>query len=385
MYSFSQTDPQPAFRNNFGQCCYGGGKPRHREVAGASLGERIDPAYREVVENAHAFLVDAARRVGRVDRSAILSGADGRLRADVFEQLAAPLVRQTQHCLQGLEREGARLDPALVPSHRDFAQRALHPLILSAPFVFRSYAKPLGYAGDYCMVNQIVDDPRQGPSTYFQIVNVAFLQSAVAIAHRNRIDLLLAFLVRQAERARRAGRPARVLNVGCGPAVEMQRFLSTYAEPEWLSFELVDFNLETLRWTRDRLARIQRQRGSAVSIAYTHESVQRLLKHRPAASAQDEHGYDALYCAGLFDYLSDKICARLTARFAARATPGASLLLTNVHRSNPTRYCMEHLLDWHLMHRDEAGLDALLPAQARQRRLYLDNTGVNVLAEATLA
>ncbi len=382
MYSPSQTDPQPTVHKHVEESRDIAIKTRGADPAG---GARIDPAYRAVVEDLRAFLTDAARKVERVERSARSPEADGKLRTEVFDHLAAPLIRQTQHYLQGLEREGARVDPAVARAHRGFAQRTLHPLILRAPFVYRTYAKPLGYAGDYCMVNQIVDDPRQGPSTYFQIINMVFLQSAVASAHRNRIDLLHAFLVRQADRARLAGRPARILNVGCGPAVEVQRFLASYAEPEWLSFELVDFNAETLHWTRERLSAIQRGRASAARIDYRHESVQQLLKQRPEAGAPPENGYDALYCAGLFDYLSDKICARLTAGFAARAAAGASLLLTNVHRSNPVRYGMEHLLEWHLLYRDEAGLDALLPPRSRQRRLYLDDTGVNVLAEATLA
>jgi len=55
------------------------------------------------------------------------------------------------------------------------------------------------------MVNQLLDDPRQGSSTYFQMVNTAFLQTAVAIAHRNRIDILVDFLKRMADAARHVG------------------------------------------------------------------------------------------------------------------------------------------------------------------------------------
>jgi oligopeptide transport system substrate-binding protein len=74
-------------------------------------------------------------------------------------------------------------------------------------------------------VNQILGDPREGPSTYFQVVNAAFMQTAVATAHRHRIDILVQYLVGLAQQARAAGRPFRVLNVGCGPAEEIARFL----------------------------------------------------------------------------------------------------------------------------------------------------------------
>ena len=40
------------------------------------------------------------------------------------------------------------------------------------------------------MVNQILGNPREGPSTYFELVNFMFLQAGVAQGHRNRVDIL---------------------------------------------------------------------------------------------------------------------------------------------------------------------------------------------------
>ncbi len=46
--------------------------------------------------------------------------------------------------------------PDLVPVHQAFGKRHLHPLILGSPFVYRTLQKPLGYAGDYEMVNMMM-------------------------------------------------------------------------------------------------------------------------------------------------------------------------------------------------------------------------------------
>jgi extracellular factor (EF) 3-hydroxypalmitic acid methyl ester biosynthesis protein len=45
---------------------------------------------------------------------------------------------------------------------------------------------------------------------------------------------------------------------------------------------------------------------------------------------------------------------------------------------------MEHLLEWYLIYRDEAKMEQLLPPQSRERSTYVDATGVNVFAEASL-
>jgi extracellular factor (EF) 3-hydroxypalmitic acid methyl ester biosynthesis protein len=42
---------------------------------------------------------------------------------------------------------------------------------------------------------------------------------------------------------------------------------------------------------------------------------------------------------------------------------------------------MEHLLEWHLIYRDERELESVLPAQREATKLYTDATGVNVFAE----
>ncbi len=340
--------------------------------------------YQIVVNQIRSFLAEVSRWVEQVDLTEAMPKEGERLRADYFFELASPLIEKTKYYFDEFEGEARMVDEELAPVHRNFAQNALHPLLLRAPFVFRTFTKPLGYAGDYQMVNQMLDDPRQGPSTYFQIVNSAFLQTAVARAHRNRIDILVDYLTRLADAARAARRPFRVLNVGCGPAQEIQRFMREYDEPEWLSFELVDFSQETLDWTRERLMSIANETGKRMAIGYTHDSVHQLLKRRLDPAAPETREFDGVYCAGLFDYLSDRVCARLNQHFAQRLRPGGKLLVTNVHASNPERCSMEHVLEWYLIYRDEAGMASIMPDHAGAPRLWTDPTGVNVFAEVAI-
>jgi extracellular factor (EF) 3-hydroxypalmitic acid methyl ester biosynthesis protein len=344
---------------------------------------QIRPGYQIVVNEMRAYLSDVSRWVEQVDLSESLpKDADGKLRMDVFQELALPLVEKTRSYMDTLENEAAKVSEDMVIAHRSFAQSALHPLLLRAPFVHRTFTKPLGYAGDYRMVLQILDDPRQGPSTYFQMVNAAFLQTAVAEAHRNRIDLLVDFLNRTAEAAQQAGKTYRVLNVGCGPAIEIQRFIRDHPHPEYLSFELVDFSEETLNWTREQLTSIIAHTGKPVSINYVHDSVHKLLKRRMDVPSRENREFHAVYCAGLFDYLSDKVCTRLTSLFASRTHSGGSILITNVHADNPMKFVMEHILEWHLIYRDDESFSPFIPPQANNKKIYVDSTGVNIFAEA---
>jgi extracellular factor (EF) 3-hydroxypalmitic acid methyl ester biosynthesis protein len=340
--------------------------------------------YQVVVSEMRAYFSEITRWIDQADMKRGLPRAeDGRVREDVFFDLARPLLEKGRHYLRWFENEASLVDAELAPAHRSFAQAAIHPLILRAPFVYRTFAKPLGYAGDYEMVNQILGDPLQGPSTYFQLVNYMFLQAGVAVAHRNRIDILHDRLNKLAESAVREGRTMRVLNVGCGPAVEIQRFARESPHSDQLEFVLVDFSEETLEYTRLQLEEASRRTGRKLKLTLQHESVNQLLKRatRTQQLAPEEQ-FDYVYCAGLFDYLTDKVCTRLVEYFMSRSRPGGRILVTNVHSSNPEKNWMEHFLEWYLIYRDEAGLKGAMPSGLEIVETYTDPIGVNVFVEA---
>lgn len=346
---------------------------------------RILESYQVVVNDLRAYFSEVTRWLDQADVTAELPrDVRGRVRDDVFYEIAQPLLAQGREYLLRFESEAAKVPAELESAHRWFAQSAIHPLVLRAPFVYRTFAKPLGYAGDYQMVNQILGDPREGPSTYFELVNFMFLQAGVAQAHRNRVDILLDRLKSLSAQALEQRRPMRVLNVGCGPAGELQRLVATAGHVEHLDVTLMDFSDETLLYTSQRLMEVANEAGKdPLKVSLRHESVHQLLKRssrEQEVSPADQ--FDMIYCAGLFDYLADKACSRLIAYFERHLRPGGTLLVTNVHSNNPERHWMEHFMEWYLIYRDEAGIVELFPEGLPAVRTYTDATGVNLFAEA---
>lgn len=346
---------------------------------------KISRDYQVVISEMRAYLADVSRWIDQADMDATLpKDKSGRLREDVFLDIAHPLMTRARTYFDNLEQVAALIDPELQGPHRAFSQTAIHPLILRAPFVYRTFAKPMGYAGDYEMVNQMLADPRDGGSTYFQIINALFLNAAVATAHRNRIDILTEYLSKLPEQLNSTEGDIRVLNVGCGPAIEIQRLIATHPTPERFVFSLMDFSEETLAYTRKRIDEACRVRGVAVRVELIHESVHALLKRASGGRAVSAETFDFVYCAGLFDYLSEKVCARLIQYFSSRTRTGGHILVTNVHRQNPEKYSMEHLLEWHLIYRDETDMRRLVPTACVIDRIFTDPTGVNVFLDMVI-
>jgi extracellular factor (EF) 3-hydroxypalmitic acid methyl ester biosynthesis protein len=300
------------------------------------------------------------------------------------QEIGASVVPAFTAMHERLESLSEGIEADLRPAHQNFASRQLHALMMCSPFAYRTYHKPLGYAGDYEMVNMIVRDPYEGASLYAKVVNLWFLSQWPARAHRNRIQYLKELLTQEALRGAREGRVIRVLNLGCGPAQEVQEFIASNSLCEQTQFTLLDFNEETIRHTTGVLEECKRRYGRRTSLQIQKQSVQRILKERSKLVVEGpEKKYDLIYCAGLFDYLPDRTCRQLMNVFYDWLAPGGLVAATNVDDCKPFRHMLEFVLDWHLIYRSERKGLALAPDRVSPEAVSLrrDPTAVNLFIE----
>jgi extracellular factor (EF) 3-hydroxypalmitic acid methyl ester biosynthesis protein len=341
---------------------------------------KLEPSFQLTVTEIRSLLLELNRWLEHVD---LFSKDDGITHSHesskaLFEELKTTFAPILQEKFQLFEHEASKIPHELINSHRKFAQRDLHPLLLRSPFIWRSFTKPLGYAGDYEMVKMMIRDPNEGPTSYSQLMNALFLATGPALAHRNRIDILCERLTSQINLAKEEGRVFKVLNIGCGPAVELQRLIKEGVIDDQCNFTLLDFNEETLQYTKSQMDELSR--GKNIKITYIHKSVHDLLIEAIRDIEDDGESYDMVYCAGLFDYLADKVCSRLIRLLYKQTKESGITLLTNVHPNNPVTNTMEYLLEWHLKYRDEEGMEKLLD-EPYKHTVYVDKSTVNVFME----
>lgn len=345
---------------------------------------RVIPDFKVVVADMQTLLMDLRRWLEQVELGIRSSPTGDRLAVerDVMEELGSPILPTISGLYGRFEEIAGRIHEELQPVHRSYVKRQIHPLVLCSPFAYRTFQKPLGYAGDYEMVNMILRDPHEGSSLFAKMINRWFLNQAPAEAHRNRIKYLAERLNQETRRMARQGKMARIFNLGCGPAWEIQQFLVQNDLSERANFTLLDFNDETLAHTGRVLDDIKMRHRRTTPVHMVKKSVHQILKE--AGRNPAEHGkFDLVYCAGLFDYLSDRICKRLMNYFYDLVAPGGLLVATNVDASNPSRHTMEYILEWHLIYRNNAQLQALNPdlADPGQVSVTSDSTGVNIYIE----
>ncbi len=344
--------------------------------------KKLVPEFQLVVSRLRTDLSEISRWVEQIDLVADAHGVgqSGTLKDEYVNEIKDSVLPHLFQHMADFEGHSRAIEPEVSDIHRIFCQRDLHPLMLRAPFVHRTYTKPLGYAGDYEMVNMMTRNPNEGPSTYFKIINSLFLTGGPAEAHRNRIRIMVDRLNKIVDQAIANSEQVKILNLGCGPAIELQELLEARQVPGNVEVTLIDFSEETLEYARQEITKRMASHDSKMVVNIVHRSVDQILRQSARISESDRNTYDYIYCAGLFDYFSDKACSRVLKLFQAMVKPGCWVFSTNVHTNNPAIASMEYLAEWHLIYRDEQGMEALIPKDW-EHQVYCDDTGVNVFLE----
>jgi len=227
-------------------------------------------------------------------------------------------------------------------------------------------------------------DSFQGGSVFAKVINTFFLNTPPVVAHRNRIVYLTEMLNREVERVAASGRSAKVLNLGCGPALEIQAFLEGSKVSSNADFTLLDFNDETVGHATRTLEDVKNRFDRGTTIRVLKKSVAQLFKEQAKPVPTLGNGkYDLIYCAGLFDYLADPVCSRLVDVFYRMLSPGGMVVTTNVDISNPSRGWMEYMVDWHLFYRNSKDMLGIMEKTAPREaiRIFAETSGVNIFAE----
>lgn len=343
---------------------------------------KVSPEFKVVVADMQTFLSDLQLWLDKVELGLQLLPENKRVQAEreVLQALCAPAVSAFAALFEKFEKLAHNSQPDMRVANSLYAKRHLHPLVLSAPFMHRTFEKPLGYAGDYEMVRMMTMEQFRGDSIYAKLLNAFFLNTPPVVAHRNRIDSLFKVLQAEALRVSRLKKRMAIFNLGCGPAAEIQRFMGDSPLSNAVDFTLLDFNDETVAFAQRTLNQIKSRTQRQTGLQVFKKSVAQLVKDN-AKFGHDS--FDLVYCTGLFDYLPDNVCTALLEIFYNLASPGGLVLVSNVDASNPSRGWMECMVDWYLVYRDAAQMREFIPARipGDSVRVFSEASSVNIFAE----
>ena len=262
----------------------------------------------------------------------------------IRSHIACGMVRATEE----IDRVVRTIPAEDVPAIREYSRRYLDDFLLQAPAARRAYQKPFGYPGDYEVMRFLYERPFEGATLFAKTMSLVVDEMAASRAVRCRKDLIKN---RVKARLQHRSTPLRVLAIAGGPAQELCELLAeTPRLAARLDVVLFDQDKGALAYAYRRLQPLTDNRGGPpVRITYLHESIKRLLRDRMLF---DDFGkFDLIYSAGLFDYLRAPTAVQLARDFYSRLEAGGQLIIANMAPENPSRWFMEHHLDWPLIYR----------------------------------
>ena len=269
----------------------------------------------------------------------------------------------TSRVLMHLELESERI------AFKDMIQ-PLKELFGQSQFVTHCQEWPLGYPGDYQIVEQIMSGTNRSEpfGLGYLIEDYIIRLSSAAQQHRNKIESQATAIL---EIFHTVESP-RILSLGPGPCHDIRK-VQPFLVNRHFKIDLLD--LDQRAWDHAK-SFLKLPKGK---VAFQQGNI--LKTHFPESAK-----YDLILAGGLFDYVSEPDLIPFLQKMYRLLSPQGRLFFTNVGEHDRWSPIRRHLLNWVLFERSEATLykicamASIPPSQTRigmeaTQTTYLVNIG----------
>ena len=208
-----------------------------------------------------------------------------------------------------------------------------------------SIVKPLGYPGDY----KIIDDIYQNnPTTtgFDRLFDNYFQMSAISIAVRNRKEDFKKIIINLAQR--KPNENLRIMDIASGSCREIKEIICLDgAIIKNIVFDCYDHEEKAITSAKKLLD------GSS-NLNFIKGNILRLCLANDI-NAKIKEKYDMIYATGFFDYLSHRVCIKLIHNLRKLLKENGIIAISNVREkySNPSVHYMEWAGGWDLIYRTD--------------------------------
>jgi hypothetical protein len=316
------------------------------EFANVEPGAHVSPEYRTLVADTLQLLRSYRNGLSQLQEA----NFDGNRLNDLIASCEERIIPQWRELwLRGNELSEAVMDdPVALKATKKFTELVLTPEFNAGAIWKRSYEKPLGYPGDYQIMNMVYDWQRIGSSPYENLVHRLGLDVAECIATRM---VMMRQTIAETVLEKR-DRPARITSLGCGSAREVGDYLSIQSIPNPAHFTLIDQDHGALGMAYERTYPEVIRHGGKANVTCLHAAFSQLFKTSELLGKLPPQ--DFIYSVGLVDYLQARRGKAWVESLFSCVAPGGKLIISNMYKTPLSNlWPMEFLTDWTVIYRTE--------------------------------
>ena len=215
-------------------------------------------------------------------------------------------------------------------------------LFSKSQFIQHIQEWPLGYEGDYRIVNMIIDRfTTTLDDTIEKEIEEIYLSIPITQQHREKINRQTTLIKRICYEKENAN----IISLACGSCrdiVNIQELINIQKS----NILLIDSDENSLKDARSRLSLIEEQiTFLPINIIKMGKAIQEFCNQNGKI--------DLVYAGGLFDYLPSKTIGFVIKQIKEHISDDGTLFFTNIKKVNPYRNLIEIMGNWHLIERDK--------------------------------
>ena len=286
---------------------------------------------------------------------------------------------QLQNVLSKFQSYAKELSRDEEIAHKQYFRLNFQNLVKGTPFVNRGIKKPLGYSGDYGMMVMLYEYLDIGDTLFHQFFHRFVCSEPAAVANKNRVGFLSDILIQGYIDAVKNGESEfLVTSLACGPAREIYEFLkfAPFTDTVKTKIILVDTEEHALDYAQARIKELGLNPKNIDVILLKEDVVIGVMQKKEFLRRIVHSNF--IVCAGLFDYLTDRVSLRLISELQSLLKIGGQLIIGNISKRSPDAFAMDYFMDWRLILRDEADLLRLLSSDLQKS----DEVVADVISEA---
>lgn len=243
-------------------------------------------------------------------------------------------------------------------AYQNYYQQMLHPFFEEGIEInTHIYRKPLGYPGDYMIMNYIYEyngsQNYLGKTAYEKLINNYTCNISISCSNISRKDFLKARIIAALEAADKP----KILSIACGPARELLELLDENKIIKPLSFKCLDLEKKALNYINEKLKTIPAEKKKFLSIGYIHRDITSIIRDEKLKA--ELRGQDLIYVFGIFDYLGERMAVKITQELFQLLNSRGKLIICNISLENSAyRAYYEFLGEWNMVYRTKEEMPA---------------------------